>query len=69
MTQTVLFHRQVKLGDFTFEPGQSYDFLLVSDWYTQWLYYQGQALITLGYFANLFTDQKHAQWVDQARVA
>lgn len=64
MRQTVLFHRQVKLGGFTFQPGQSYEFSLVRERLTQWLYYQGRALITLGYFANLFTDQGNAQWMD-----
>ncbi len=66
MKQVVLFKRQVKWGDLTFQAQQYYPFRIIVKRKVKWILYRGQPLATLSYFATLITDQGHAQWVDQS---
>lgn len=71
MKQVVLFTRQVTLDQFIFQAVPSYTFIMLRRRSTRWLCYQGKYLITLSYFATMFTDQGYAQFIDDenAKVA
>lgn len=64
MQQVVLFHRKAELGQFEFEAGRYYTFQIKEGPFDKCLCYQGQELINLSLFANYFTDQGHAEWID-----